>query len=62
MRCRLRWLGGYNGVLGGTLSECDFLWGAYSGHGSFHSPYPVIHMASLCRLDLDGAILGFWGG
>ena len=47
------------GVLGGTLSECYFLWGACSGHGSFHSPYPAIHMASLCRLDLDGAIWDF---
>ena len=47
------------GVLGGTLSECYFLWGACSGHRSFHSPYPVIHMASLYRLDLDASILIF---
>ena len=48
------------GVLGGTLSECYFLWGACSGHGSFHSPYPAIHKASLCRLDLDEGYLGFF--
>ena len=47
------------GVLGGTLSECYSRRGACSGHGSFHSPYPAIHMASLCRLDLDEAIGDF---